>query len=52
MIRILVVCVFVLVLRSIRGDEGDPSDVIDLDASNFAEGVNKDIVLVEFFAPW
>lgn len=35
-----------------EGDEGDPGDVIVLDQSNFAEGVNKDLVLVEFYAPW
>ena len=52
MVRILVLCVFVLVLHSIRGDEDDPGDVIVLDDSNFAEGVNVDIILVEFYAPW
>ena len=30
----------------------DDSDVIELDESNFKEGVNKDIILVEFYAPW
>ena len=30
----------------------EDSDVLELDENNFAEGVNKDIVLVEFFAPW
>lgn len=28
------------------------SDVIELSDSNFKEGTNQDIMLVEFFAPW
>lgn len=44
------VCVLVI---CVRGDEeDDPGDVIVLDDSNFAEGVNKDLILVEFYAPW
>ena len=31
---------------------GEDSDVIELDASNFADGVDKDVILVEFYAPW
>ena len=31
----------------------DASDVIDLDASSFDSGIaDKDIMLVEFYAPW
>ena len=30
----------------------EESDVIELDASNFDEGVKADLMLVEFYAPW
>lgn len=30
----------------------DNSKVIELNEDNFEEGVNKDIILVEFYAPW
>lgn len=53
MIRRMKLCllaVVVLLSVAVRGE--DDSDVIELDASNFAEGVDKDIILVEFYAPW
>ena len=31
---------------------GEASDVLELDDDNFVVGVDKDIVLVEFYAPW
>lgn len=36
------------------GKAGDKKDVIELTDSNFEEEVlnSKDLVLVEFFAPW
>ena len=36
------------------GKAGDQKDVIELTDSNFEEEVlnSKDLVLVEFFAPW
>ena len=30
----------------------EDSDVIELDASNFDEGVDRELILVEFYAPW
>ena len=30
----------------------EDSDVIELDASTFDEGVDREIILVEFYAPW
>lgn len=56
-VKIMALSLFLLVSLVViacaqEGDEGDPGDVIVLDQSNFAEGVNKDLVLVEFYAPW
>ena len=56
-VKIMALSLFLLVSLAViacaqEGDEGDPGDVIVLDQSNFAEGVNKDLVLVEFYAPW
>lgn len=39
-------------LLACRASADGDSDVLDLDASNFAESVDVDIILVEFFAPW
>ena len=47
----LLACLVVLTFAQ-DGDEGDPGDVIVLTDSNFAEGVNVDLILVEFYAPW
>lgn len=41
-----------LVFLAFADEEDDPGDVIVLDDSNFAEGVNVDLILVEFYAPW
>lgn len=39
-----------LLLAAIVAVEG--SDVLELDEKTFEEGVNADIILVEFYAPW
>lgn len=45
------VCLLVVLL--IAGIQADDSDVIELDESNFNDGIaDLDIVLVEFYAPW
>lgn len=45
--------VLLLLVCAARSDDGeDPSDVLVLDASNFKDGVDKDLILVEFYAPW
>lgn len=51
----LLCCLIIFLAIGSQGDdddEGDPGDVIVLDDSNFAEGVNHDLILVEFYAPW
>lgn len=30
----------------------EDSDVLDLDADTFDDGIDEPIILVEFFAPW
>lgn len=52
MSRWLWLSLLLLVAVVAADEEEDPGDVVVLDESNFAEGVNKDIVLVEFYAPW
>ncbi len=39
-------------LLACRASSNGDSDVLDLNAANFAESVDVDIILVEFFAPW
>ncbi|KAG8823434.1 protein disulfide-isomerase precursor [Serendipita sp. 399] len=40
-------------LTTVFASEGAPSDVLDLNASNFESVVNPaELILVEFFAPW
>lgn len=44
--------VILLLLAATAVVADDPSDVRELDADSFAEGVEEDIILVEFYAPW
>ena len=51
--RIFVVVTLLIFLGRVWSEEEvDDRDVIVLDESNFAEGVNVDLILVEFYAPW
>ena len=42
-----------LALLAVSSVTAEDSDVIDLDSESFSDGIaNKDIMLVEFYAPW
>lgn len=47
--KVLVLSVIVLLAVFTLAED---SDVIELDAANFDDGVNKEMILVEFYAPW
>ena len=46
------VLVFIAIVFLSAFVAAEDSDVIELDASNFDEGVDREIILVEFYAPW